>query len=225
MNNETLSITQANKLLSILEEILDYCADKMSEELNTFLTQLSKIWADKTSREFGQLVFKQSQEILNVLGRNYNTMGQTLEDIVRYYKNVGGIDQSFYYIHHYYRSYVDEKTMKEYFSDGNGDDFGFKDIVNGPNQVIEILQTYIDSLRSIAAETKAKLSKITAFGNNAITKELADSGARIIEVVQESVKILSLAAKEHIERVAVAYGKIGKEASENLQAIRRGTSE
>ena len=225
MNKETLSVTEAQKILENLGNILDHCASCMSEDLNEFLRVLSTIWEDNIARDLGRSIFDQSQTIMDVLSKNYNTMADTLEDIVRYYKNVGGMDESFYAVHRTYQSHVDKAIVKEYFSDGNGDDFGFKDIINGPDIVKLILKEYINNLQKVADHVKGLIAGSNAFGNYSITQELSASGARIVEIVKEASSRMTKSTEDHIELAAKMYGKIGQEAKEQLEQIRSAINE
>ena len=225
MANETLSVSEANKIIDNLGHVLDNCAYHMSDDLNTFLIGLNKIWADRIARELGQNIYKKSQAIMDVLSRNYNTMGQTLEDIVASYKKVGNMQEDFSVVRRYYKSKVNDKIMQEYFSDGNGDDFGFKDRINGPDTVMIILEEYTNNLQKVAEHVKWLIAGSNAFGNNDVTRELSNSGARIVEIVESATKEMQEEVREHIELAAKRYGLIGQAAREQMEKVTEAMKE
>ena len=64
MNKETLSISQANKIIDETNIVLEKSVHKMEENFNRFLKELSLVWEDNNAVELAAKTDSSYQEII-----------------------------------------------------------------------------------------------------------------------------------------------------------------
>ena len=212
MEKETLSVSQAIRIIDTANEILSKSNSKMNKAFNQFLTDLSDVWEDKNAVELAKVVNDSYQKILENLTKNNQIFADTIVEIANSYKTAGGMQESISIGACGFGGQLDIGQVQEYFSDGNGDDFGFRDITVSPVQVMNALKEMESEIKAIAVEIVDAIKGIPAFGNQNVKLEIAKSAGKIVEIVDQALAKVRKSTEEQVTNTAMAYGKAGEAA-------------
>ena len=105
------------------------------------------------------------------------------------------------------------EAVKEFFGDGNGDDFGFKDPVTGPEKVMEAFSTLKTAINNIMSQTISEIKGINAFGNTEVRNNLAQSAGEIVKLFKDRIEQDEKIVKQHLDETASKYKNLGSNAA------------
>ena len=193
-NNETLSMKQAMKIVSELNRIMTSLKTTIENKDGEFINKLSKVWEDKNAVDF---VLKHVE---------------TVKNIAEAYSKAGGMNLSMSEMAQKLSINVQKDIIKEFFGDGNGDDFGFKDPSKGADQVLDAFQELVTSLEKAISDAINQIKSINAFGNRNVQMNLAQSAGDMVSILKENVNQNKKMIKESVDATAQGYTKIGSSA-------------
>lgn len=215
MLNETLSVSQAKKILDELDEALVSVHKKLVEKNGVFVDKLVNSWEDNNAvRYMGEHVKKlgEVQVLMHQCGEKYMNM---LEDIANSYLKVSGSSERFYYnripgASMEFGSFSSQgKKVKEFFGDGNGDDFGFKDVKGGTDQILQSFDEFASDVSVLEDQLGAAIRGINAFGNQNVQNNLAKSGSDLVYAIGTRIHELRKAFSTYLEDSASRYTQVG----------------
>lgn len=211
-SNETLSMKQADKIVEELNKIMTLCKTKIEQEDTKFITKLSKVWEDKNATEFVKEHKKSMDNMMEGLNKNSVIFASTLREICEAYAKAGkmGIAMAAHTVH--LTIALPIEMVKEFFGDGNGDDFGFKDPDKGADQVLDAFDDLAHEISKIASDAVSQIQGVNAFGNTNVQLNLASSAGKIVNIVQESVLANKKMIKEYVDQTARGYKNVGSNA-------------
>ena len=211
-NNETLSMKQAMKIVSELNRIMTSLKTTIENKDGEFINKLSKVWEDKNAVDFVLKHEKSMHEMIDNLNKNMSTFVETVKNIAEAYSKAGGMNLSMTEMAQKLAINVPKDVIKEFFGDGNGDDFGFKDPSKGADQVLDAFQELVTSLEKAISDAINQIKSINAFGNRNVQMNLAQSAGDMVSIVKNNIEENKNTIKEYVDATAQGYTKIGSSA-------------
>ena len=141
-----------------------------------------------------------------------STFVETVKNIAEAYSKAGGMNLSMTEMAQKLAINVQKDIIKEFFGDGNGDDFGFKDPSKGADQVLDAFQELVTSLEKAISDAINQIKSINAFGNRNVQMNLAQSAGDMVSILKENVNQNKKMIKESVDATAQGYTKIGSSA-------------
>ena len=214
MANETLSLSQANQIMQNFTNSIDNCAKNVLTKNEEFAKNVSVIWEDQNAVDFSKKLENSVTEMIRSMKKNNAVFNQTVSDIAKTYMQVGGITiTGIQPATIPPMPTIDFSIIKNKFADGeNGDEFGFRNPETGAEQVMDTFDTLKTSLSNIAGSISSEIKKINAFGNQAVQGNLAKSGGRIVNILEDGIRQLEMQVRQHVDQTAQSYIKTGTSA-------------
>ena len=211
-NNETLSMKQAEKIVEELNKIMTLCKTKIEQKDTEFINKLSKVWEDKNATEFIQKHKKSMDSLMEGLNKNDNIFVNAVRDITAAYAKAGGMALSLAAQAVHLGIVLPIEIIKEFFGDGNGDDFGFKDPDKGADQVLDAFEELSTAIEKTASDAVNQIRSINAFGNTRVQLNLASSAGEIVNIVKTNIQENKKMIKEYVDQTAAGYKSVGSNA-------------
>jgi len=213
--SETLSKRQAEEIINAANRINTDCSKKIEKKVQEFYEKISDVWEDKNAVEFSQKLKEQIEKIVEQLSKNNKTFGQTVTDIAKAYIAAGGMALGIAVAPAAILANIDVGKIKEFFGNGeNGDDFGFRNVDSGPEEVMTAFNELKSDIQKIVSEAVEAIGRINAFGNSEVKNNLAKSAGRIVEIVGENIGTTENEIKSHVQATADAYKKTGSSSAQ-----------
>lgn len=213
--SETLSKRQAEEIINSANRINTDCAKQIEKRVKEFVDQVSDIWEDKNAVDFSQKLKEQAEKIVEQLSKNNKTFGETVTDIAKAYFAAGGMGLAIGVAPASILANIDVGKIKEFFGNGeNGDDFGFRNVDSGPEEVMTAFNSLKSDVQKIVSEAVQGIGKINAFGNAEVKNNLAQSAGRIVEIVGENIGTTEKDIKSYVQSTADAYKKTGSSSAQ-----------
>ena len=210
--HEILSMKQAMKIVSELNRIMTSLKTTIENKDGEFINKLSKVWEDKNAVEFIQKHEKSMHSLIDNLNKNMSTFVETVKNIAEAYSKAGGMNLSMSEVAQKLSINVPKDVIKEFFGDGNGDDFGFKDPSKGADQVLDAFQELITAIEKAVTDAINQIKSINAFGNKNVQMNLAQSAGNMVSIVKNNIEENKNTIKEYVDATAQGYTKIGSSA-------------
>ena len=212
MANETLSMKQADKIVEELNKIMTLCKTKIEQKDTEFINKLSKVWEDKNATEFIQKHKQSMDRLMEGLNKNDNIFVNTVRDITAAYAKAGGMALALAAEAVKLGVTLPVEIIKEFFGDGNGDDFGFKDPEKGADQVLDAFNDLASAIEKTASDAVNQIKGINAFGNTRVQLNLAASAGEIVNIVKVNIEENKKMVKEYVDQTAQGYKSVGSNA-------------
>ena len=212
-SKEILSMKQAIKIMSQTNQIMANCKSKLEEKNDDFVKRVSELWEDKNAVEYmkaHKAIFEDMIEQLNI---NNKVFRDTLAGIADAYAQAGGMNVRMTEQALKLAARIGIEAVKEFFADGNGDDFGFKDPITGPDKVMEAFTSLKTSVDAIMSQTVDEIRGINAFGNAEVRNNLAVSAGEIIKLFRDRIAQDEKVVRQHLEETASKYKNLGSNSA------------
>ena len=213
--NETLSVSQAQKILDELDIALVSAHKKLVERNGLFVDQLVRVWEDSNAVNYMTDHVKRLGEIQVLMHQCGEKYMNILTEIANAYLKASGSSQTFYY-NHYPGAAMEMgsfsaqgKKVKEFFADGNGDDFGFKYENGGPDGVIQSFDEFAKDVKTLEEQLGSTIRGINAFGNRNVQDNLAKSGSDLIYAFGVRIHELRELVYSYLQDSADKYKQTG----------------
>lgn len=213
MNKETLSMNQAIKIMVQTNQIMSNCKAKLEEQNDDFVKRVSELWEDKNAVEYMKAHKKIFEDMIDQLSHNNGIFRDTLAGIADAYAAAGGMAVKMTETAVKLTPNILVEAVKEFFGDGNGDDFGFKDPVTGPEKVMEAFSTLKSAINNIMSQTITEIKGINAFGNTEVRNNLAQSAGEIVKLFKDRIEQDEKIVKQHLDETASKYKNLGSNAA------------
>ncbi len=210
--NETLSPKQAQNISSQFETIINSAVKQIEDGFNDFFNDMQREWEDKHAVELSNNLKKAMDDVTDHLNTNCDKFIDTLQAIANGYASTGGMG-SVSISKFKAGTLAIVANIKETF---DGDMFGFKD-VDSYDKIAEAIKTLINKLNSTISDTTSKLKSINAFGNQEVINNLASSGGKVIEILQDAVRQVETETTKNLGEAAKAYKTTGTRAADAAQ--------
>lgn len=215
MANETLSPRQARQIATQFEDIVNRTVKEVQGGFVTFFGDMQQEWEDHYAVELAEKLKQAMEEVTTHLQSNSEAFVTTIEEIAKAYATTGGMTITSIPLPHIVKLSI-TSNIKDTF---DGDMFGFKN-VDSHDKIATAIETLIKTLTGIVAETSSSLKGINAFGNPDVIANLAVSGGKVIQILQDAVNQVKDSTKKNLQAAAEAYKKTGTSAATaaNIQA-------
>lgn len=207
--NETFSASQAKKIASSADSIMDGCVQKIQEKSEQFAKDVSRVWEDKNAVSF----FDELKNLLTQLGenidRNHSIFVQTLVQIANNYARIGGMPNVSMTSKKLSIS-VDYGMVHETFINSPfPDSFGFNNVKTAPAIVMQAFNELHRELVSTVNSTVEAIKAIPAFGNQQVQRAIADSAGKIVSLITDAISRLKTDMQKAVNETAKAYVSVG----------------
>ena len=206
--NETLSPRQAKQIVTQYESCIDQTIKHIESGFTDFFVDMAHEWEDNYAVELSTKLRTTMGEVKGHLQENCDKFCDTINSIVNAYAQTGNMSIKDIIDHFSVGELHIEANIQETF---DGDMFGFKD-VESPDKIARAIEQLVKKLNAVILDTASKLKSVNAFGNPDVIAELATSGGRVIEILQDAVKQVEDSTKENLSKAAQAYKKTGDSA-------------
>ena len=214
MSKETLSMKQANRIITEDQRILMETTMKMTSRNQEFVDQVANVWEDQNAVDLFKKHKENMEGFIDELKENGTIFANTVKDIADSYAKAGGMSERLSPPPMRLPKQIDVSKIKEYFTNGeNGDDFGFVNPETGPSQVMEAFKNLVQDLKNIASEAVNEIKGINAFGNTEVQLRLAESAGKVVEILQNHIQSSEKVVEEYITKSAAGYVKVGAAGS------------
>ena len=222
IQEETLSITQASKMVEQANESLSTCKNEIETKINDFLSDMSRIWEDKNAVELAVNINTSYQRVLKTMTKNIAEFANNLQQITTLYLKLGAMPEKLTTEPAKFSGELNYNVVKEYFKDSeNGDDFGFKDVKQSPQLVMNSFEILRNKLQIATSEMIGSLDKIRAFGNSNVKMEVAKSAGSIVNIITQEIEAMRNDTKEKLMTTAAQYSGASVAATEAAAYVAR----
>ena len=213
--NETLSPRQAVQISKQFEDVINRIARNITAGFDTFFDDMQREWEDKYAVDLSHKLMQALEEISTHLDQNAKAFNQTLDEICKAYAKTGGVSVAGIPAPNVVK--ISPKSgVKETF---DGDMFGFKN-VDSHDKIVTSIKDLVTKLGQSISEASSGIKGINAFGNPDVIANLAVSGGKVVEILQDAIKQVETSTASNLEAAATAYKATGANAVEaaNIQA-------
>ena len=213
--NETLSPRQAQQIAKQFEDVINRIVRNITAGFDTFFEDMQREWEDKYAVELSQKLIQALEEISEHLKQNATAFNQTLDEICKAYAKTGGMSVAGISAPNVAK--ISTKSgVKDTF---DGDMFGFKNI-DSHDKIVTSIKELVSKLGQSISEASSGIKGINAFGNPDVIANLAVSGGKVVEILQDAIKQVESSTAKNLEAAATAYRSTGSNAVEaaNIQA-------
>jgi len=222
MQGETLSPSQAKRIVDEANGIMSRCKTEMENKNQEFVEKVSKVWEDTNAVNYFQTHKKNMEGFIEELSKNNEVFGNAVQEIANKYCSAGGkgaISVSKITL----SPAIDVSLIKDVFAEGeNGDDFGFINPQNGAAQVMDAFTELVNSLTNSATNAVSSIQSINAFGNSEVRMEIAKSAGTVVTILKDHIAQAQKLIKEFVDQTAQAYVKVGNNSAQEARLTVEG---
>lgn len=222
MADETLSMTEAKKILDESASAVIRFETKLINNGEDFEEKLSKIWEDEYAVSFIKEFWSRMQNLIQNTEMNYTSYAMTIKEIAEAYAKTGGV-QPLIVLETQLPKNMAAKAPTVIGKVQNhfplSDEFGFKNIETGPNECGDLFDEALSSLINIAGEVAADLDKINAFGNQKVKSNIEGYFKSILQNTMMIYTRMKTESRNKIYAAANKYKKTGEEATSAVPTI------
>lgn len=213
--NETLSPRQAQQIAKNFEEVVNRVSREVTAGFTDFYADMQREWEDKYAVDLVTKLQQALEEVSSHLDQNAKAFNDTLSEICKAYAKTGGMSLAPVLVARVQKINA-TSNVKDTF---DGDMFGFKN-VDSHDKITTAINSLLNKIKQATTEASSSIKSINAFGNPDVISNLAVSGGKVIEILQEAVSQVKDSAAKNLEAAATAYRTTGANAVDaaNIQA-------
>ena len=213
MAKETLSATEANRIIEEANNIMAGVVDRMEDKSDAFVKKVSTIWEDKNAVDYMKEHKQNFESFVTELSGNNKIFAERVREIAEVYIKKGNMSDKVTATAANLSGNFNVDAVKEHFANGDkADEFGFQNPSSGASQVMDAFTELKTALSKDAQTAISQVKSINAFGNTQVSLNLAESAGKIVEILNEHVTKAESQIRDYVDQTAQAYVNIGSSA-------------